>query len=146
MALNRKKLNEIATCRSDRAIQLAQQRRANRDWLRMSQDIALSVYHYMQKTGITQRELAKKMDVSAAYVGKLLKGSENLTLETICKLQNAIGESLVSVSRPYSMYIITSITLSHTYNATRNTVCSDTFSDVCTENNNTFTVAQRATA
>ena len=36
-----------------------------------------------------------------AYIGKLLKGNENLTLETICRVQSAIGENLISIHRPY---------------------------------------------
>ena len=41
------------------------------------------------------------MGVSAAYVGKLLKGKENLTLETICKIQAALDENIINVTRPY---------------------------------------------
>ena len=50
---------------------------------------------------ITQKELADKMQVSPTYVGKLLKGQENLTLETICNIQKVIGRTLISVSQPY---------------------------------------------
>lgn len=146
MALNRKKLNEIATNRSERAIELAQERRANRGWLRMSQEIALTLHYYMQKEGMNQRELAEKMNVSAAYVGKLLKGGENLTLETIFKMQHAIDEPLINIARPYCVYSITSIAIPCAYRAGDNSIRSDTFSDVFTEDNNTFTVAQRAIA
>lgn len=101
MAFNTDKLTEMAKPRSEEAKAKAQFRRENREWIRMSQDIALSVHYYLRKSGMSQKDLAERMAVSAAYVGKLLKGTENLTLETICKLQNAIGEELLSLTHPY---------------------------------------------
>lgn len=101
MAFNVDELAKIAKPRSEEAIKRAQFRRENREWIRMSQDIALTLHYYLRKSGMSQSELAQKMNVSAAYVGKLLKGNENLTLETICKLQNAIGEELLSLTHPY---------------------------------------------
>ena len=37
------------------------------------------------------------MKVSPQYVGKLLKGKDNLTLETIAKMEKALGCTLVRV-------------------------------------------------
>lgn len=90
MAFDLNKLAEVAKPRSEAAIERARLRRQNRDWIRMSQDIALFLHYYLRNSGMTQKELADKMGVSAVYVGKLLKGSENLTLETICKIQGVI--------------------------------------------------------
>ena len=50
---------------------------------------------------MTQKELAEKMEVSPVYIGRLLKGGENLTLETICKLQKVLGQDLISIAKPY---------------------------------------------
>ena len=63
--------------------------------------IAENIARRRKELGMTQKELADKMGVSAVYVGKLLKGGENLTLETICKIQAVTGEEFVSVARPY---------------------------------------------
>lgn len=101
MAFDIEKLAQMAQPRSEAAIARAKARKENREWLRMSQDIALSLHHYLRTAGMTQKELADKMGVSAVYVGKLLKGGENLTLETICKIQNVTGQDLISVTRPY---------------------------------------------
>ena len=49
----------------------------------------------------TQKAFADMLSVSPAYVGKLLKGNENLTLETICRVQTVIDEDLISIHRPY---------------------------------------------
>lgn len=101
MQLNQEKLDQVAIERSSLSIERAALRRANRNWLRMSQDIALGLHYYMRTTGANQSELAHKMGVTPVYVSKLLKGNENLTLETICKIQDAIGVSIVSVTKPY---------------------------------------------
>lgn len=63
--------------------------------------LVLSIMFYMEKKGITQKHLAELMGVSPAYVTKLLRGNENLTLETISKVENALGEKLISVNEPY---------------------------------------------
>ena len=67
----------------------------------MSQDIALAIHYHLRQSGMSQKSLAEKLGVSPTYVAKLLKGNENLTLETISKVQEVIGRELVSVCRPY---------------------------------------------
>ncbi len=74
----------------------------------MSQDIALAVYHYLERNNLTQKKFAEMMGVSQAYVTKILRGSENLTLETIGKLENALGEKIVHVERPYEFTVTVS--------------------------------------
>ena len=101
MGFNIDKLKEIAVPRSEAAKESARTRRENREYLRMSQNIALCIHYYLRKSNMTQKELADKLGVSPVYVGRLLKGGENLTLETICKLQNVLGQDLISVAKPY---------------------------------------------
>lgn len=101
MAFDLNKLSQMAKSRPEEAKQKATDRKKNREWLRISQDIALALHYYLRSMRITQKELADKMQVSPTYVGKLLKGQENLTLETICNIQKVIGRTLISVSQPY---------------------------------------------
>lgn len=101
MKPNLEKLSAMASARTEEAKMRADKRKANRAWLKMSQDIALAISYYLRKSGGTQKELADKLGVSTAYVTKLMKGNENLTIETICKLQDALGKELVTVCRPY---------------------------------------------
>lgn len=68
----------------------AEFRRNNRRWLRYSQWIALKVLNRMEELDITQRQLAEKLGCSQQYVSLLVKGSANLTLETISKLEDAL--------------------------------------------------------
>lgn len=73
----------------------AQWRRENRRWLRYSGFIALTVMHRLEEIKMSQKELAEKMNCSPQYVSKLLKGSENLTLDTISKLEECLDLDLV---------------------------------------------------
>lgn len=73
----------------------AQWRRDNRRWLRYSGFIALTVMHRLEELKMSQKELAGKMNCSPQYVSKLLKGSENMTLETISKLEECLDLNLV---------------------------------------------------
>ena len=109
MAFNMDKLAEIAMPRGKEAIERAQVRKENREWLRLSQEIALGLHYYLRDMRMAQKELANQMGVSAVYVGKLLKGCENLTLETICKIQKVIGKNLVSVVKPYATTMVVGI-------------------------------------
>lgn len=67
----------------------------DREWLSYSQKIASHTSAAMEKKKLSQRELARRMNCSSQYVSRLLKGKENLSLETICKLENALDESII---------------------------------------------------
>jgi transcriptional regulator with XRE-family HTH domain len=77
----------------------------NSEWLDISFEISLSVMSKLlenkkKKEGVyNQKMLASALGCSAQYVTKLLKGSENLTLATICNLQNALGLKLIEVTK-----------------------------------------------
>lgn len=73
----------------------AQWRRENRRWLRYSGFIALTVLNRLDEQKMSQKELAEKMNCSPQYISKLLKGSENLTLDTISKLEECLHLDLI---------------------------------------------------
>lgn len=60
------------------------------DWVCHSQAIAAIMSNRMGELGMTQRALAEKMNCTQQYVSKVLKGRENLSLETLCKIENAL--------------------------------------------------------
>lgn len=59
-------------------------------WMYHSQAIAAIMSNRMGELGMTQRVLAEKMNCTQQYVSKVLKGRENLSLETLCKIENAL--------------------------------------------------------
>ena len=79
----------------------AQWRRDNEYWLKYSRYITLHVLQAMQEQSVTQAELAKRMGCTQQYVSNLLKGSSNMTLETIARLELALGIDLVKTSLSY---------------------------------------------
>lgn len=50
---------------------------------------------HMEELGITQKALAERLGCSQQYVSKILKGGENLSLETIFKIEEALLLQLV---------------------------------------------------
>ena len=49
----------------------------------------------MKQEGLTQKALAERMDCTQQYVSKILKGKENMSLDTLSKLEDALGISLI---------------------------------------------------
>jgi len=75
----------------------AQWRSENRAWLKHSQAIALRILRTLRAKNVSQKELAEQIGVSPQQVNKIVKGRENLTLETIAKLEAALGIVLLTL-------------------------------------------------
>ena len=78
-------------------LEKAKWRQENHAWLEKSALIALKILRAISDQGISQKELAGKMEVSAQYINKIVKGSENFSLETISKFEMALGIQLIKV-------------------------------------------------
>ena len=78
-------------------LEKAKWRQDNQAWLEKSALIALKILRAISDQGSSQKKLADKMEVSAQYINKIVKGSENLSLETIAKLETALGIQLIEV-------------------------------------------------
>ena len=87
----------------------AEWRRANRQWLRKSQEIAMTILECMASKKMTQKQLSEKMGVSAQYVSRILKGSENLSLETISKIENVLETEILTINSHTTRQTITSM-------------------------------------
>ena len=49
----------------------------------------------MKEQGLTQKALAERMNCTQQYVSKILKGKENMSLDTLSKLEDALGINLI---------------------------------------------------
>ena len=67
----------------------------NKSWLRHSQNIAMLMLDRMEELGMSQKQLAEKMNCSPQYISKVLRGRENLSLETLTKIENALEISII---------------------------------------------------
>ncbi len=45
----------------------------------------------MEEMGLTQKVVAQRMGCSQQYISRVLKGTENLSIETISKIEDALG-------------------------------------------------------
>ncbi|MGV3529809.1 MAG: helix-turn-helix domain-containing protein [Flavisolibacter sp.] len=91
----KEKLQKITSQQPSGWHEKAAYRRANRGWMKKSAWVAVNVLQQLRSLEMTQRELAEKMGISAQQVSKIVKGQENLTLETIDKLEKALGMTLI---------------------------------------------------
>lgn len=58
--------------------------------------IAMKILDKMEETGMTQKAMAEKIGCSQQYVSRILKGQENLSLETISKIETALDAQLIT--------------------------------------------------
>lgn len=102
---NTKKFLDLVSERDSRWLEKAKWREENEDWLDVSFSIAvkmLSALNTNKKADTfprNQKELAEAMGCSAQYVNKLLRGQENLQIETICKVQRILNVKLIEVPK-----------------------------------------------
>jgi transcriptional regulator with XRE-family HTH domain len=57
-------------------------------------DINETICSIMEKKGLNRKEFAQKLNVTPAYVTKILRGDPNLTLRSLIKISQALGLSL----------------------------------------------------
>ena len=84
------KLNEHRSSTPSKWRENAEWRVANNSWLRYSQRIAMMMLDKMEELGLTQKALAERMGCSQQYISRVLKGTENLSIETISKIETAL--------------------------------------------------------
>jgi transcriptional regulator with XRE-family HTH domain len=73
-------------------------RSKNKKWLKRSQAVAFKVLRTLRENGVSQKDLAEKLNVSPQQVNKWLKGKENFTFETVSKLEDALNIELMSIT------------------------------------------------
>ncbi len=81
----------------------AKWRQENQAWLDISFAIAVKILSAFRANKISdtfpknQKELSEALNCSPQYVNKLLRGSENLQLETISKIEKILNINLIQV-------------------------------------------------
>ena len=103
---NLEKLNKILSNQKSTWEEEAKWREKNEEWLSQSFDIAVRILDTLRAKKMTQKELAEKMNVSPQFINKIVKGQENLSLETIAKLNRALGINLKVVDTNISSEVM----------------------------------------
>jgi len=97
MSNNSEKLIALSKGAKSKWLENAKERKESEKWSDRSIRIALNVLEILRQKNMTKQELADKMQVSAQYISKIVKGRENLTLETISKLESALDVEMIDV-------------------------------------------------
>lgn len=68
-----------------------------RIFVRQYTDIVVRINDLLKKKGYTQKDLAVKMNKKPSEINKWLKGTHNLTLKTLAKLEAELGEPIILI-------------------------------------------------
>ncbi len=100
------KIKKIAAREESSWLDEAKERQQNIAWRKRSFQIAARILIEIRRqkpiNGMTQKMLAEKLSVAPQYINKVIKGRENLTLETIAKFEEVLGITLINISVPES--------------------------------------------
>ena len=92
-----KGLSKITISNNSEWAERANYRIKNRKWLGYSGKVALRILAAIEDTpGMNQKKLAELAEVSQQQISKIVKGKENLTLQTIAKFSEILGLELIS--------------------------------------------------
>lgn len=78
----------------------AKARQVNSDEILARQKIALRILRTLRQTNTSQKQLAEMLNVSPQQVNKWVKGSENFSIGTIIKIQQALNIVLIEIADP----------------------------------------------
>lgn len=96
MATTHDKFMKLVTGKSN-LLEYLEFEHKNRAWLNISQKIALRILEELDNRKMTRVEFCLKTGFSQAYLSKLVKGGENLTIESITKIEYALQIKLIKV-------------------------------------------------
>jgi transcriptional regulator with XRE-family HTH domain len=68
-------------------------------------DFVVRVHQVLKEKGITQKELAKRMEKTPSEISKWLSGDHNLTLRSIAKLEAELEMDLIYISKKDSFHV-----------------------------------------
>ena len=74
--------------------------KTNKQWLKNSAKVAIKLNRALRDQGLSQNDLADRLNVTKQQVSKWLKGKENLTFQTVSKLELVLGIKLMTIISP----------------------------------------------
>lgn len=63
-------------------------------------ELAASLAERLEAKGMSKAELARKLNMKPSQLTRILSASSNVTIETIARLEDAIGEDLIHIQIP----------------------------------------------
>lgn len=93
---NKEKFLALVSKDENNTMNFIDDRIQNRAQLRESRAVAFKVIDRLEELKWSQKSLAEKMGVSPQQINKIVSGKENLTLSTLCKLQEVLEIPLLA--------------------------------------------------
>lgn len=87
---NKEKFLALVSSEKSDTLKRNKERIKNRAMLRESQKIAMKILFKLDELGWKQTDLAREMGVAKQQISKLVSGKENLSIETLIKLQTIL--------------------------------------------------------
>ncbi len=78
----------------------AEWRRENREWLKWSREVALSLVDYMETNEINRNGLAERLGVTPQYVSRMLSGKVNFSFKSIAEIENKLSIKFLNIMEP----------------------------------------------
>lgn len=95
---NKEKFLALVSQKETKTIERAKQRLKQKSYSKLSNQIAFEILERLDELKWKQKDLAEKMEVSPQQVNKWVKGNENFTLDTLCKLGEVLGVELIQTT------------------------------------------------
>ena len=96
MTSNKEKFLALVTENDPKFIKELEYRVANGDWLKEPFMVGIKVLVKLDELGWSQKDLAAAMDVSPQQINKIVRGKQNLTLDTLVRLQRVLDIPLLA--------------------------------------------------
>ncbi len=61
-------------------------------------ELAIQIANEREKAGLSQKELAKKLNTTQSVISRIENGKQNISLDMLQKIANALGKKSVHVS------------------------------------------------
>ena len=94
---NKEKFLALVSKEETQTIEKAKTRLAKKNYTKLSNLIAFEILERLDELSWSQRKLAEEMDVSPQQVNKWVKGNENFTIATLCRLGEVLGVELIQI-------------------------------------------------
>lgn len=77
-----------------------------REFIRLNVSVANRIYDILEERGMSQKDFAKLMGKTEAEVSRWLSGTHNFTMETIARINYALGENVLEVpQKPMFIFV-----------------------------------------
>ena len=94
---NKEKFLALVSKKETKTVERAKERLSKKSYSKLSNQIAFEILERLDELKWSQVRLAKEMGVSPQQINKWVKGNENFTLETLVKLSEVLGITLITI-------------------------------------------------